>query len=104
MSTTNGRPGGHVGASTISFPPSVRPRVECGAVTLPPPPTLAVAGHVLANTVWIGSLLASAVLLAHAPWTAEPAEVARLARRVYVRLAVPAFLASLAAGVWRITF
>jgi putative membrane protein len=73
-------------------------------VTLPPPPTLAVAAHVLANTVWIGSLLASAVLLSHAPWTAEPAEVAGLARRVYVRLAVPAFLASLAAGIWRITF
>jgi putative membrane protein len=73
-----------------------------GVVIWPPTPTLIVAGHVLANTVWIGSLLAAAVLVAHAPWTAEPAEVGALARRVYVRLAVPAFLASLGAGVWRI--
>ncbi len=71
-------------------------------VAWPSSATLVVAAHLLANMVWIGSLLAVAVLAAHAPWTAEPAEVGRLARRVHVRLAIPAFLASFAAGVGRI--
>jgi protoporphyrinogen IX oxidase len=71
-------------------------------VAWPSSATLVVAAHVLANMVWIGSLLAVAALAAHAPWTAEPAEVGRLARRVHVRLAIPAFLASFAAGVGRI--
>jgi putative membrane protein len=65
--------------------------------------TALVAAHVLGNVVWVGSLLATAVLVAHAPWTAEPPEVGRLARRIFVRLAVPGFLLSLGAGVARIT-
>jgi putative membrane protein len=56
----------------------------------------------LGNVVWIGSLLSVAVLVSHAPWTAEPPEVGRLARRIYVRLAVPAFLLSFGCGVARI--
>lgn len=64
--------------------------------------TALLAAHVIGNVVWIGSLLAVAVLVAHAPWTAEPAEVGRLARRVHLRLAVPGFLATFAAGAARI--
>lgn len=65
-------------------------------------PETLVAVHIIGNVVWIGSLLAVAVLVAHAPWTAEPVEVARLARRVHVRLAIPGFLTSFAAGAGRI--
>jgi putative membrane protein len=57
---------------------------------------------VLGNVIWIGALLAVAMLVAHAPWTAEPPEVGRLARRIYMRLAVPAFLVSFGAGIARI--
>lgn len=64
--------------------------------------TALVALHVLANVVWIGALLAVAVLTARAPFMADPAEVGALARRVHVRLAVPAFLASFVAGAARI--
>ncbi|MGD0678950.1 MAG: CopD family protein [Polyangiaceae bacterium] len=67
-----------------------------------PDSTLLVAAHVLANVVWIGALLAVALLVGHAPWTADPAEVGRLARRVHVRLAAPAFFLSFAAGALRI--
>jgi putative membrane protein len=61
-----------------------------------------VAAHMLGNVVWVGSLLAAGLLAAHAPWTAEPSEVGRLARRVYMRLAVPGFLVSFGTGVARI--
>jgi putative membrane protein len=61
--------------------------------------TALVALHVLANVVWIGALLAVALLASRAPLMADSAEVGTLARRVYLRLAVPAFLASFAAGV-----
>lgn len=64
--------------------------------------TILVAVHIIGNVVWIGSLLAVALLVAHAPWTAEPAEVARLARRVHNRLAIPGFLTSFLAGGARI--
>jgi len=64
--------------------------------------TTLVAVHVIGNVVWIGSLLSVALLVAHAPWTAEPADVGRLARRVHGRLAVPGFLTSFAAGAGRI--
>jgi|GEM_PF-455712 len=70
----------------------------------PSVPTALVALHVLANVVWIGALLAVAVLTARAPFMADPSEVGALARRVHLRLAVPAFLASLGAGVARIAF
>jgi putative membrane protein len=61
-----------------------------------------VAAHLVANVVWIGALLSVATLVARAPWMAEPAEVGALARRLHVRLASPAFLASLATGLARI--
>jgi protoporphyrinogen IX oxidase len=67
-----------------------------------PLPVLLVSAHVLANVVWIGALLSVAVLTARAPFLADPTDVGTLARRVYLRLAVPAFLASFGAGVARI--
>jgi protoporphyrinogen IX oxidase len=65
-------------------------------------PVLLVAAHVLANVVWIGALFSVATLAGRAPFVAEPSELGLLARRVYWRLAVPGFLASLGAGVARI--
>ncbi|HEY8042372.1 MAG TPA: hypothetical protein VIF15_21360 [Polyangiaceae bacterium] len=67
-----------------------------------PLPTALVALHVLANVVWIGALLAETILLGRAPFLADGAEVGHLARRVHLRLAVPAFLGSFGAGVARI--
>jgi putative membrane protein len=64
--------------------------------------TALLAAHILGNVIWVGSLLAAALLVAHAPWTAEPPEVGRLARRIYLRLSVPSFLLSFGAGVARI--
>jgi putative membrane protein len=61
-----------------------------------------VSAHVLANVVWIGALLSVATLTARAPFLADPTDVGSMARRVYFRLAVPAFLASFGAGVARI--
>ncbi len=61
-----------------------------------------VAAHVLANVVWIGALLAVALLIGRARFLADSAEVGALARQVYLRLAVPAFLVSFVAGVSRI--
>jgi putative membrane protein len=63
---------------------------------------LLVAVHVLANVVWIGALLSVALIAGRAPFVADPADVGLLARRVYARLAVPAFLISFAAGAGRI--
>jgi putative membrane protein len=62
-------------------------------------PTALVAAHVLANVVWIGSLLAVALLTGRGRFAADPAEIGTLARRVHMSLAAPAFLASFAAGV-----
>jgi protoporphyrinogen IX oxidase len=67
-----------------------------------PSPIQLVALHVLANVVWIGALLSVALLTARAPFVADPAEVGMLARRVYTRLAIPAFLVSLGAGAGKI--
>jgi putative membrane protein len=61
-----------------------------------------VAAHVLANIVWIGALLCETVLLGRAPWLADPAEAGTLARHLHTRLAIPGFLASLAAGLARL--
>ncbi|HEX8794816.1 MAG TPA: CopD family protein [Polyangiaceae bacterium] len=61
-----------------------------------------VAAHVLANVVWIGSLLAECLLIGRARFMADGAEVGGLARRVHMRLAAPAFVASFAFGVSRI--
>ncbi len=74
--------------------------MACLVTTLP---VLLVAAHVLANVVWIGALLSVATLAARAPFVADPSELGSLARRVYWSLAVPGFLASLAAGIARIT-
>jgi putative membrane protein len=60
------------------------------------------AAHVLANLVWIGALLSETVLLARAAWVSDPAEAGTFARRVHTRLAIPAFLGSLAAGLARL--
>jgi putative membrane protein len=65
-------------------------------------PILLVAAHVLANVVWIGSLLSVAILAGRAPFVADPSELGSLARRVYFSLAVPGFLASFGTGVARI--
>ncbi len=60
------------------------------------------AAHVLANVVWIGALLSEALLVGQAMWLSDPTEAATLARRVHTRLAIPAFLGSLAAGLARL--
>jgi putative membrane protein len=60
-----------------------------------------VAAHVLSNVVWIGSILSVAMLVERARFMADGAEIGALARRVYTRLAVPAFLGSFVFGVIR---
>jgi protoporphyrinogen IX oxidase len=60
------------------------------------------AAHVLANVVWIGALLSETMLLSRAAWVSDPAEVGTFARRIHTRLAMPAFLGSLAAGLLRL--
>jgi putative membrane protein len=64
--------------------------------------TALLAAHVVANFVWIGSILSVALLVANAPFMADPSDPGALARRVYIRLAVPAFVLSFATGVGRI--
>jgi protoporphyrinogen IX oxidase len=59
------------------------------------------AAHVLANIVWIGALLSETVLLSRASWHSDPADAGAFARRLHTRLAIPAFLASVAAGIAR---
>ncbi|MBV9948332.1 MAG: CopD family protein [Myxococcales bacterium] len=68
-------------------------------------PTALVALHVLANVVWIGSILSVALLLARAPLSsaAGAGDVAALAQRLYARLASPAFFMSFAAGLARLS-
>lgn len=61
-------------------------------------PTAILAAHVLANVVWIGSILAVAVLTGRGRFSADPVEVGTLARRVYLTLAAPSFAASFIAG------
>jgi protoporphyrinogen IX oxidase len=61
-----------------------------------------VAAHVLANVVWIGALLSETLILGRATWLPDLAEVGSLARRVHTRLAIPAFLGSLASGLARL--
>ena len=63
--------------------------------------TVLVAAHVLSNVVWIGSILSVALLVGRARFMADGAEVGGLARRVYMRLAVPAFLGSFVFGLTR---
>ena len=61
-----------------------------------------VAAHVLANVVWIGALLSETLILGRATWLSDLAEIGTLARRVHTRLAIPAFLGSLASGLARL--
>lgn len=82
--------------------PGLRPR---RARNYRPPPMSAlyqtlVAVHVSANLVWIGSILAVAVLLGSR--VVESAVSAPLAHELYRRLAVPAFLVSFVAGAARL--
>ena len=63
--------------------------------------TALLAAHVLANTVWIGALMSETVLLSRAAWHSDPADAGTFARRLHTRLAIPAFLASVAAGIAR---
>ena len=55
--------------------------------------------HVLANMVWIGSLLSVAFLLSAASDEGFGRTAARLARKTYLRLAAPAFAVSFLCGV-----
>ena len=63
--------------------------------------TVLVAVHVFSNVVWIGSILSVALLVGRAQFMAAGAEIGGLARRIYTRLAVPAFLGSFVFGLTR---
>jgi putative membrane protein len=60
-----------------------------------------VAIHVMANLVWIGTI-ASVGWLTAAAAKADNRDAAKLAHNLYLRAAVPAFLASFAFGVSRL--
>jgi putative membrane protein len=60
-----------------------------------------VAIHVMANLVWIGTI-ASVGWLTAAASKANNADAAKLAHNLYLRAAVPAFLASFVFGVSRL--
>jgi uncharacterized membrane protein len=70
------------------------------ALAFPLEPAL-LALHVVANLVWIGAILSVSMLLGRARFMADPTDVGLLARRVYGRLAAPAFGVSFLAGVGR---
>ena len=75
---------------------------KLGPVNAPTVPTALLSVHVLANVVWIGALLAVTRILKRAGSTEDPAGVGGVARDVYLRLAVPAFLVSFGAGLAQI--
>ena len=58
--------------------------------------------HVAANLVWIGSILSVAWLTARASGAADGAEIGRLARGLYMRFSVPAFVLSFLGGILRL--
>ena len=58
--------------------------------------------HVLADVVWVGALLAVAMVIGQSSTMSNPAEAGALARRVYLRLAAPAFVVSLGTGAARL--
>jgi putative membrane protein len=62
---------------------------------------LIVALHVMANLVWIGSI-ASVGLLTAAASKADNQDAGKLALNLYLRVAVPAFLASFLFGLTRL--
>ncbi len=93
----------HLDPNTTScVDPTLDNHATCPRVRWLSLPFALVAAHVLANVVWIGALLAVATFSIGAAGSTAPAEVATLARRVYLRLAVPAFVASFTAGLARI--
>jgi putative membrane protein len=63
--------------------------------------TLLVALHVMANLVWIGSIASVGWLVAAAAKSTDRSS-AVLARGLYLRVAMPAFLVSFLAGVLRV--
>jgi putative membrane protein len=65
-------------------------------------PTGLLTLHVLANVVWIGAILSVALVASQAPSLSSAAEAGGLARRLYLRLAVPGFVVSFAAGLSRL--
>ncbi len=67
-----------------------------------PLPLALIAVHVVADVVWIGSILSVSLLVGNAPFMADPSDSGTVARRVYMRLATPAFVVSFATGVGRI--
>lgn len=64
-------------------------------------PTALVVLHVTANLIWIGTI-ASVGWLTAAAAKAGNASAATLARNLYLRVAVPAFLASFVFGTFRV--
>ena len=66
-------------------------------------PTLLLAIHVIANVVWIGSILSCALLASRAAGAPNAAEIGGLARLVYRRLAAPAFGVSFLFGFARMS-
>src|SRR5215208_4047165 len=62
--------------------------------------TTLVFAHLVGNLAWVGSLLAMAVVLGSSGVAA--ADRGLLARRIYLRVAVPAFLLSFATGLTRL--
>ncbi|MGH7283692.1 MAG: CopD family protein [Polyangiaceae bacterium] len=64
--------------------------------------TLLVALHVLANLVWIGSIVSVGVLLSWADSSPNSAALMEAARRLYLRVATPAFVASFVFGLGRL--
>lgn len=64
--------------------------------------TLLVALHVLANLVWIGSIVSVGVLLSWADSSPNSAALIEAARRLYLRVATPAFVASFVFGLGRL--
>jgi len=63
--------------------------------------TLFIALHVMANLVWIGSIASVGWLVAAASKESDRSS-AVLARGLYLRVAVPSFLASFSMGLFRV--
>ena len=64
--------------------------------------TLLVALHVIANLVWIGAIVSVGVLLSWADSSPNSAALTEAARRLYLRVATPAFGASFLFGLGRL--
>ncbi len=64
--------------------------------------TLLVALHIAANLLWIGSISAVGFLLHLAARRVDGKGIAEVSRALYLRIAVPAFLASFTFGAIRV--